>query len=499
MNTSFLIPMLLSLSGFVFSSGGGSNDLLDFVQTSAYWNAKDVSPSLEQLIGDVKPARARDISADVAALGSENATEREAATKKIGAMGAEVIPQLRETASADPEVAHRAEDLINHIAVSSKPAAVRKLMAIRTLGEMKKPAALPALKALLSSDEPFVADYARAAIASIEGKEVIRPRPTPAQRMEDVNLLPAQVLGVANIALGGKATRVEDLLKQVPLPQGASPDEAMQQATGTLLPIVEKIGNARVDSLTVGFLGSSAQTSGAFVVVLRGKYDHLAAQQALIAAGTAPAEENGVTAFHVLDGPAAPLVAIFPSDERAIIMVPLMGSNEVPLPLMGAAIKNGKGDLARNNALAKLIAATDTQKPAWVACTVTDAVKQIAPGLSAFETASIVADRKDDTLTIDGKLTGANAEQVRTGVRELGDAIKSAADEMNQQAAQMKMMQPVADLLASVKLTADGAQATGAASARGALILPVATGEAVQDNAPNGANPPAIPQQQLGQ
>src|SRR5207253_10196799 len=102
--------------------GGGANDLLDMVHTDSYWKAKQVTVSVEQLIADA-------------------------------------------TAGAPA----------NADAATPQAASVRRLMAIRTLGEMKKDEGLATLQSLVDSKEPFVGDYAKSAIASIQGKPIARP------------------------------------------------------------------------------------------------------------------------------------------------------------------------------------------------------------------------------------------------------------------------------------------------------------------------------------
>src|SRR5688572_3734372 len=159
-----LIMMLIS---------GGANDLLDYVSTDYYWRAKGVPHvTAQQLLDELKPpAAGPDIARLIASLGAAGFDEREKAAAAILKHGPSVIPQLeRATRGTDAEIASRATSLIQQLKIGGKGAAVRKLMAIRTLGEMKKAEAIPALKALLDSKEMFVADYAKAAIAQIEGK-----------------------------------------------------------------------------------------------------------------------------------------------------------------------------------------------------------------------------------------------------------------------------------------------------------------------------------------
>src|SRR5437764_8476301 len=117
-HTREIAMMVMSYAGMLMMLlGGGANDLLDLVHTDSYWKAKQVTVSVEQLITDAN--------------------------------------------SKAP---------VNPDAAAPQAAGVRRLMAIRTLGELKKAEALTMLQSLVDSKEPFVADYAKAAIAAIEGK-----------------------------------------------------------------------------------------------------------------------------------------------------------------------------------------------------------------------------------------------------------------------------------------------------------------------------------------
>jgi hypothetical protein len=102
--------MISSWAMMLVLLAGGGNDLLDYLPAKHYWQAKSVTVTTENLLAELK---------------------------------------------ADPK---------------DKATAVRRLMAIRTLGEQKDPNALPALKKLLGSKELFEDEYARRAVAAIEGR-----------------------------------------------------------------------------------------------------------------------------------------------------------------------------------------------------------------------------------------------------------------------------------------------------------------------------------------
>src|SRR5258707_11345895 len=90
------------LSLLVALLSGGANDLLDFVSTDAYWKAKGVTVSVEQLIAELKSPDGADVSDLIKNLGSSNYAKREEAAKNILARGPGAVPSL-EKFSDDPD------------------------------------------------------------------------------------------------------------------------------------------------------------------------------------------------------------------------------------------------------------------------------------------------------------------------------------------------------------------------------------------------------------
>src|SRR3954451_1478595 len=249
---SFLLVLLTLLTG-------NGTDLLDYLPTQDYWQAKGVTVSTKGVIDGLQPPKpGADISKLIAAMGAGNAAARDEAARKIQSMGPGVVPQLQRAAKLDdPEISMRAKQLIQQINQSQKAASVRRLMAIRTLGETKAKEALPALQALGKSDEPFVADYAAAAIATIEGKPYERPH---AKSGADAWLVPEGCRLVAHLsARGGGPVDFDAMLKSVPVAQvqreGAPAEPGMaeirKQIVTQVLAVAEKTGNIRFDGATV--------------------------------------------------------------------------------------------------------------------------------------------------------------------------------------------------------------------------------------------------------
>src|SRR5215216_6270018 len=133
---------------------GSGTDLLDYLPSDDYWKAKGVTAvTVQALLKELEPPKAgADISKLAADLDSPDFKVRDAAAAKVRAMGPGVIPQLRELAkSENPELAGRAKLLIGEIGNAAKATQIRRLVAIRTLGEKKAKEALPRLAELVRS------------------------------------------------------------------------------------------------------------------------------------------------------------------------------------------------------------------------------------------------------------------------------------------------------------------------------------------------------------
>ena len=203
MSVSFLGPIEILM--LLSSSLGGDVDLLRFVSSDDFWKSQKVVVSVESMTGILSSSETADIKDLVKQLGDDSFQARDAAAKKILAIGPIVIPQLQVAAkSSDAEVATRARQLINTLGQAAKQKGSRRLIAIRTLGELKQRHALPLLQSLAKSQLPFEAHYASRAIATIEGKTFQRPTIDPKLLQQDVSQLPFDCGLVGQIRLQGK-------------------------------------------------------------------------------------------------------------------------------------------------------------------------------------------------------------------------------------------------------------------------------------------------------
>lgn len=468
MNTAMSFSVIL----MILMSGGGGNDLLDYLPTEDYWKAKGVTVTAESLVAELKPSDTAGAAAAadwIKKLGDDKVDVREEATRKLRAMGAAVVPLLREAAkSADPEVVSRAELLLKDLGASGKAGSVRRLMAIRSLGETKAKDALPALKALLDSNEPFVADYARRAVAAIEGKPFPRPRPSAEALQKDLWLLPRNCGLVGQLSpTFARGLSIDKMLAgmgdAVPADDRAA---AREKLTSTILSVVEQVGNTRLDALTIGVSDDIANLSGFIVIVARGQYDPEALKAAFKATrNREPELVDGVEVYK----PAGDAGIIFASGEQ-LVLVTGPGRKELPYSEVVQALKKGKGTLADNAEMAKLIKGIDTSKPIWAAATISEAYTK-APFLAGFQTITLTADLKDDALECRLSAQGADANQVKECVAAFEQIIESGKKELERQAARTPLFGTMTDFLGTVKFQVDGTAVTGTATLKDASKL----------------------------
>jgi len=466
---------MMELLMALLSGGGWGNDLLDYLPTSAYWKAKGVAVSVERMVPELAASEPGDLAPLIRDLGAQQYETREAATAKLRAAGPVAIPALRKAAEADdPEVRARAREILEGLSGGAQALAVRRLMAIRTLGELGKPEAVPALRALLESKEPFVADYAARAIALLEGKPHERPQATKEQAWSDVCLLPANCGIVAQVRMpAGQAASFEEVLKKVlpTLPMGQDAERALGELTQAVAALAERIGNVRLDTLTVGVSDDLGGRSGSVVLVARGLYDAQAAAATLKQMNVRTVNVAGVEAFQ----PESEVRLILASNERFIFTA---GASPEQLPgeQLAAALKNPPEKPALSSAMLQLIKALDPASPAWVAVTMSDAYRQ-APFLAPFDTiAAMGKPAEGGVFAITVTAAGKDPEAVKQAAATIEGGVKQGLAEIKREAERMVFLKPIAEFMESIRIEAAGARATLTAKMKGqgsALLMPM--------------------------
>ncbi|MCY2930241.1 MAG: hypothetical protein NTV86_12240 [Planctomycetota bacterium] len=455
-------------------AGGGGNELLDYVQTQAYWQMQDTPVTAAAMIEELQTPKAENVGALIADLSAPQAARREAASAKLRAMGEAALPELQKVTPGATlgEKDLRIAQLIEQIGRRRGGLAIRRLMAIRTLGELKDASAAPVLRGLATSKAPFEADYAQAALAAIEGKAYVRPG-TPGKAFAgDPWLLPegCGVVGQVKLPPGGAVDYAKAMAGMPDLPP-----EAPQQVTKIIVDAAERIGNVRADGATIGVSADIGQRDkdgelGWVAVILRGRYNVEAVRGFLAAEIHAEAGNELVDDVPVMRA-GREFALAFVSDTQLVIVGGPSRVDKTPvIKALIAAGKTGKGGLTGDSPLGKLIATVDTTRPTWAAMIVNDNFRKI-PWLEPFDTVTFVLDsaKQADNMTILARGPDAQkvAETVAKAQADVAEA-KARFARMAQDEPVAAFVGPTADLVNSVQVKADGTGATLTATVKGA-------------------------------
>jgi hypothetical protein len=492
---------MMSMSGMMMLmlmvGGGGGNDLVDYIDTNTYWALQSVEvtlPAMKEQLTGLNAEAAAGLAKDL--IGDDEA-KASAAVNKIKLIGIAAMPHLEKAAKdaqGKPDNAARVQNLIGELYKNLQGPDVRRLMAIRTLGELKKTGALAILKPLLKSKKPFEAEYAAAAIATINGKVFKRPSLTPKERMKDVYLLPAGC-GLVGQALmpPGKPVDITKTIKAMGNVGGQDPQQMLKQLTSVLTDAAGRVGNVRIDAVTLGLADNVGNNTGFAVIIVRGRYNTKAVREMLLQIGRTKTETiDNVEVFKPDNN-----VAIFmPSSDR-LVLVAGPRKEQIPVAQMIAAVKAGKGALTADSDIGKLIKGVDTSSSVWAAVKMSDAYRQ-TPMLAPFDTVTLTSKIVKDAHNFKITATGSDAEKVAQAVKEFDGHITEGRQELTKQAERMPMIKPIADLLNSVKTTTDGTKATVTASLKGgspvmsifSMFFGMSTARTVRD-APEEATPRA--------
>jgi hypothetical protein len=484
---------LVTLVTFLLG-GGASRDLLDYVPVESYWEAKKVVVTPDAMLAELQPpAAAGDLGELIGQLGAADAATRDAAADKIRALGTAAIPTLqKEAASDDIEIARRAKSLISEINAATKPARVRRLMAIRTLGERKERRALDLLKSLLDSPEPFVAAYARRAAAQIEGKSGDAAAPPAAGSVRnDLWLLPANCAAVGQFEpRPGMSQRFDDAIAPMHVLPPQKKDR-LDALTESVLELADQIGNVRIDGVTLGVSDDFGLNGGFVVAIVRGEFDRAAVAERVRQEGSPSGIVDGFDVFRMEDGGDA---LFFPSDNLAVY---LFGADPEKLPVreMIAAARAGKGGLATADTMRELLKTAQTDQPLWAAARVTEAYKQF-PIAAGFDRATLVGRQTGSTFKLEGSAEGTDPKRVDISVHEMKRYLKEYLDAMHNMAPVMPPLQRVMHFLESIRPEVNGAKLTATATFEGPVTrlvvfmnYPYATAKPVEEGQPLPAGP----------
>ncbi len=366
----FLQALLLLIYG-----GQGPADLLDLIPTKDYWELKQVEPTPQSMLDQLQDPEALDPTPLLRKLADPSAAERDAATTALINMGPGVVPKLKTLQGGGPEFRLRVEGIIAEIEHRSSAANVRRLMAIRTLGELGDAAALPRLRQLQQSTTMFEADYARDALAAIAGEPSPAGELTPAVPPE---LLPAESWLLAQTARD-PARRARLDWEQVTRLATAFEDEPgdfRAKAVAAVIDFAEQVGNARYDSLNVAASGNFEE-EGMVQFVVRGQWDAEQVRRFFRSTGREDDGWEAIGAFEEV--PAGQQPGFRPEDDEDFLLVPVddetlvMAAGEAvdaeAVQSLLARMRAGQEavDQPLNDRMAGLLKQTDPDATTWLA------------------------------------------------------------------------------------------------------------------------------------
>lgn len=424
-----MMSMSAMLMVLLLGGGGQTGDLLDFTPTNNYWEMRD--------------QRIVDMETMAAVLADDEAT----ATDKL--MAIRSIGEWVLTQEADPDI-------------QADPA--------------DKAEALKALAPFVGSKEPFVDRYAKRSIAWIKGEE---PEPYPALPDtvydRDLALLPDDMTLVGQLKMKNGAGPV-DLAMLIPdakVDGRSMRDMMMQELLPGLLRSVELIGNARVDLVTLG-MRLNSQEDFLIALVVRGRYDRVGVQVAL---EDEVGEDDNTSFYSVGDIEVVavnnhdPFAMLMPSDELFILLFAEQREVKLPVDAVAARLQQPDRGPSFDDVLAEQVDAIDRDKAdVWAALKVTALMneeRELRQVFGAFDAARAfaVADSKG-VMDVQWVAQGANADQVGQAAAFLDEKVKEGIEEISREKTHMPapmqaMMDPMLEMMRSMKFKADGKTMTG--------------------------------------
>ncbi|NQT52020.1 hypothetical protein HQ576_08215, partial [bacterium] len=252
------------------------------------------------------------------------------------------------------------------------------------------------------------------------------------------------------------------------LPGGMDATQILGKLTEGILMVAERVGNVRIERITLGVADNVGDDTGFVVIVVRGAYDAAAASAALQQIGLNATKVDGMDVLA-----ADREFRVIPCSNRRLVMIGGPRQAVMPVEDVIAAIKTPPDALRLNEELAALVRKADVTQPLWAVATLTDAYRQ-TPVTAPFDTATLTtqADEKGDlagTLVAVGK----DAEAVKRVADLVNNGIKEGITELTEHAGRMPAMKPMLDILKSIQVNQADATLTITAKLKGSFILPM--------------------------
>lgn len=464
--------------------GDPGTHLLDYASTEAYWKSKSVGVSVESMTAEIKGPGEKDVANLIVDLSSPDANIRGAADRALRQLGEPALGLLDKAAgAADPEVSAAARAIAQSIRSGGKSAQVRRLMAIRTLGELgdagANAGAIATLQPLLESKEMFVAEYAARSIARLQDKPYAPKQLTHEQRLADVWMLPAQsrlLLSTSFPRDGARISSIDQLIDKVQMPAlGNNPppdrDRLKQQLTQSVLMVADKVGDVRIDHIAFGLSGEVGKEMGFASLMVRGEFDAKAVNRAL--AELLPTGREAVGGFDVYRAEVARFFV--PSNTHAVAMLGAAGLKE-PLEELTGNLAKGSGKLSQEKEVADLVNAIEGVPVIWGVIRVTPTYRQMVPDLAAFDSITMVGLNNAGGVDLNIRGRGGNPADIQATAKRIDEGLKSGLAQIKPMVNAMPAFKPLVEIMESTKITSDAHIATMTARVNGnptTMLLPL--------------------------
>ncbi|MGI9243226.1 MAG: hypothetical protein ACR2RV_20680 [Verrucomicrobiales bacterium] len=343
---------------------------------------------------------------------------------------------------------------------------VKKLLAMRALGSLGDQAAIPALEKAGESEALFFDSYSNAAIAAIKGEAYSVPAISPEVLQQDLALLPEGIGLVLQARLDARGRM--DLKKVIgeafkSVAEGPDPAEMLTQINTQIGQIAGKIGNVRLDAVTLGLSEDVGDAEGFVIIIGRGQYDHGALEGFLSEQQRTEHHDIDGTTFIGLDGNS---MAIAPLSHEMLILVGGPGWEHLPLAALAGRLKDRPAEPVFGARLRKVIERANQDGVLWGGGLISPGMKK-APPLAPFD--EVVLSTRELEGEAQTQLTlealGSEPQAVADKMAEMKQMVEQGIAEMEQRP--QPGMQPILKIMKGLRFYAMGLNATVSAKLDG--------------------------------
>ena len=226
------------------------------------------------------------------------------------------------------------------------------------------------------------------------------------------------------------------------IPDAPRPEEILAQINDQIGKVAGKIGNVRLDAVTLGLSDDIGGDRGFVVIIGRGEYDHKALESFLSAQKRTEHHEIGGTMFLGMDGDD---LALAPVSTELLVLVGGPSWDQFPLDEVAARLKARPAEGAFSAELQKVIARADRTGSVWGAGLVPAGMKQVPP-IAPFDEIVISTRALDDRGLTQLKLEGVGTDAVA-----IADTMNQMKQMVGQGIAEMRQ-QPQPGMLPIIKI-----------------------------------------------